>query len=311
MTTPHVSIVVLSWNTKDLLANCLNALARDPDHRRWEVLVVDNASGDGSADLVAEQFPWVKLIRNTANLLYSEGNNIGARAACGTYLCLLNSDTEVFPGAITMLADYLSTHSDCGAVSPQLLWPDGRIQHECKRLLRLRDVFASMPGIRRLPWSRKVRQHATMDDFDHTTSRDVDQPPGACMMMRREEYLTLGGLDPRLSLFFNDVDLCQRLLRNQRRIYYLAEAKVYHHHGASTKKKVEEFGHPLWQRNRIAYFRKYGGALAALLVTICFLLESIYIGFRILLGRRPWSQKLRALSGLGRYSARCVGLARI
>lgn len=311
MSPPPVSIVVLSWNTKELLAKCLQALRRDPDLRSWEILVVDNASEDGSADMTAQQFPWAKLVRNSENLLYSEGNNIGARAAEGEYLCLLNSDTEVLPGALPMLVRYLAANEDCAVVSPQLLWPDGRIQTACSKICRLKDALAGLPILRRSRWARRARARYTMTDFDHATDMDVEQPPGACMLMRRDEYLAMGGLDPRLSLYFNDVDFCRRLLQNGRRIHYLASAKVYHHHGASTKKRVEEFGHPLWHRNRISYFRKWGGIPSAMVAVACFSAEAIDIGCRILLRPREWAEKPKTLAALCRYVARCLGLARL
>lgn len=308
MTIPLVSIVVLSWNTKELLANCLRAIRRDPDTANWEVLVVDNASEDGSADMVEESFPWVRLIRNPTNLLYSEGNNIGARLANGDHLCLLNSDTEVVPGALRQLADYLAANDDCAAASPQLLWPDGRIQSGCRRMFGFRDVVANLPLIRNMRWARNLQHRAAMTEFDHASDCDVDQPPGACMMLRRSEYLESGGLDPSLSLYFNDVDLCRRFLLAGRRIRYIASARVYHHHGASTKKKTVEFGNPLWHRNRISYIRKWNGIMAAGVVMLCVAIEAAYMMGRVALGRRAWREKPTALLELCRHTARSLGL---
>jgi GT2 family glycosyltransferase len=239
---PDLSIVVLSWNTADLLQACLRSLQADTTTLTREIIVVDNASADGSADLVAARFPNVKLIRNAANLLYSEGNNIGARAATGRFLCLLNSDTEVSRGALDQLVQYLQQHPGCGLVGPKLVNPDGSVQAGCRRFPDLAEAFWAWGWLRRTRAGQRAAASARMADFDHLTSRDVQQPLGACMMLVRDEFMRLGGLDPVLSLFYNDVDLCLRLSRGGRRIHYLATAVVMHHQGASTKKRVEEFG---------------------------------------------------------------------
>ena len=115
---PTLSIVILSWNTKALTLACLRALSAETPRHSREVIVVDNGSVDGSADAIAATFPEVNLVRNTENRLYAEGNNQGADLARGTYLCLLNSDTEVRPGAIDRLVDFLAEHPEYGAVSP-------------------------------------------------------------------------------------------------------------------------------------------------------------------------------------------------
>jgi N-acetylglucosaminyl-diphospho-decaprenol L-rhamnosyltransferase len=128
---PALSVVVLSWNTKDLTLACLRALhAEQPKHRR-EIVVVDNASHDGSADAIAAEFPGVTLERNAENVGYSGGNNQGARLATGRFLCLLNSDTEVRPGALDQLVDWLIEHPEYGMAAPRLVNPDGSVQRAC------------------------------------------------------------------------------------------------------------------------------------------------------------------------------------
>ena len=256
---PKLSVVVLSWNTVDLTLACLRSLmAESPRHSR-EILVIDNGSTDGSADAIAAEFPRLLLVRNDENLGYAAGNNQGAQRARGTYFCTLNSDTEVQPGALDGLIDFLEANPKYGAVSPRLCSFDGSVQTACMRFpglwtaLCYDTVFGKFwPG----SW---VEARYFMRDFDHLTSRDVDQPPGACFLMRREEYLTMDGLDEELFLFFNDVDLCRRLKKRGRKIRYLAEETVLHHEGASTK-GFKEFI-VVWHRNRLAYYRKHYGPL--------------------------------------------------
>lgn len=267
MTTPVLSVVVLSWNTKDLTLACLRALfAETPRHAR-EVIAVDNGSEDGSASAIAAAFPQVRLERNATNRLYAAGNNQGALLATGVYLCTLNSDTEVQPGALDLLVDFLEQHRDHGAVAPRLVDPDGSVQHACMRFPTLSTAlcFDSWWGTF-WPGSR-VQARYMMRDFDHLHSRDVDQPPGACFLMRTSEWRELGGLDEQLGLFFNDVDLCKRLWARGRAIRYLAEARVLHHRGASTKNFAKMV--VIWHKNRHAFYRKHFGALGAFWIRVC------------------------------------------
>ncbi|HIE70421.1 MAG TPA: glycosyltransferase family 2 protein, partial [Planctomycetes bacterium] len=184
---PVLSVVVLSWNTQGLTLACLKALfAEEPKHTR-EVIVVDNGSEDGSADAIEQQFPQVRLLRNPDNRLYAEGNNQGAAMARGELLVTLNSDTEVREGALDKLVDFLREHPDYGAAAPRLSDPDGTVQYACQRFPTLLTVlyFDSWFGSF-WPGSRHVNRY-NMRDFDHLVSRDVDQPPGACCMMRTKE----------------------------------------------------------------------------------------------------------------------------
>ena len=275
---PKLSVVVLSWNTLDLTRACLRALAADtPAHSR-EVVVIDNGSTDGSADAIAAEFPDVVLARNEENVGYAAGNNQGAKVATGGFVCTLNSDTEVAPGALDLLVDFLEQNPDYGAVSPRLVNPDGTVQTACMRFPGLLTALCFDTCFGRFWPGTAVENRYFMRDFDHVHSRDVDQPPGACFMMKREEFLALGGLDTELFLFFNDVDICRRLWRNGRKIRYLAEARVTHHGGASTK-GFEKFV-VVWHRDRMAYYRKHYGPLVMPYIRMIVRLRGIEEWFR-------------------------------
>ena len=262
MIPPVLSVVVLSWNTKALTLACLRALfAETPKHAR-EVIVVDNGSHDGSADAIAAAYPQVTLIRNAENRLYSAGNNQGAFAGKGEFVCTLNSDTEVRPGALDRLVDFLRDNQDYGAVAPMLVDPDGSVQRACQRFPTILSAlcFDSWWG----KWwpGSWIQRRYLMEDFDHRTSRDVPQPPGACFCMRRDEYVRMGGLDETLSLYYNDVDLSKRLWRAGRKVRYLTDAVVMHHRGASTKSFSKML--VLWHKNRLAYYEKHYGTFGAM-----------------------------------------------
>ena len=264
---PVLSVVVLSWNTQALTLACLQALyAEQPKHAR-EVIVVDNGSADGSADAIAQQFPAVRLLRNADNRLYAEGNNQGAKVALGDYVVTLNSDTEVRPGALDKLVDYLMKHADYGAAAPRLSDPDGSVQHACQRFPTLWTALCFDSWFGSFWPGKRVVDRYMMRDFDHIESRDVDQPPGACCMLRTKEWRELDGFDEQLALFYNDVDLCKRLAARHRKIRYLADAEVMHHRGASTRNFAKML--VIWHKNRLAYYRKHYGALGGMWVRLC------------------------------------------
>jgi N-acetylglucosaminyl-diphospho-decaprenol L-rhamnosyltransferase len=264
---PALSVVVLSWNTRDLTLACLRALAAEAPRHPREVIVVDNGSHDGSADAIAAAFPQVRLLRNAENRLYAAGNNQGVAVAIGEYVCTLNSDTEVRPGALDQLVDFLVAHPEHGAVAPRLVDPDGTVQHACQRFPTWGSAlcFDSWWGTF---WpGRAIQDRYLMRDFDHLTSRDVPQPPGAVFVMRRAEWNRYGGLDEQLALFFNDVDLARRLWRDGRRIHYLASAEVLHHRGASTRNFAKML--VIWHQNRLHYYQKHHGRLAVWWLHVC------------------------------------------
>ena len=266
-TSVELSVVVLSWNTKDLTLACLDALfAERPKHAR-EVIVVDNGSEDGSADAIAQRFPQVRLHRNPDNRLYAAGNNQGAAMARGDYVVTLNSDTEVRAGALDLLVDFLGQHADYGAVAPRLSDPDGSVQHACQRFPTLLTALCFDSWFGSFWPGRRVVDRYLMRDFDHLTSCDVDQPPGAVCMLRTADWRALGGFDEELALFYNDVDLCQRIWASGQKIRYLADAEVMHHRGASTKNFARML--VIWHKNRLAYYTKHYGSLGALWVRVC------------------------------------------
>ncbi len=298
-----LSIVILSWNTLELTRACLRSLERDTTRFAREVIVVDNGSHDGSPQMVEREFPRVRLIANPDNRLYSEGNNQGARAATLSHVCLLNSDTEVKPGALDTLLAFLLEHRDYGAVAPRLLNTDGTIQPACKRfpgllepLLEYTQLEKHWPFTR---WPARLNMH----DFDHRTSRDVPQPPGACMLMERAEYLALGGLDPELSLFFNDVRICQQLWARGRRIRFLIDAEVFHHGGASTSKNYA--GNTLHFRNRRTYYKKQYGLLGEWWMRCMLFVGCARIWLGIWLGPKNAEQRRVALAELAQHWQRC------
>jgi len=274
----ELAVVILSWNTRELLERCLATVVGQEHGLALEVCVVDNASRDGSAELVAAKFPSVKLLRNGVNEGYARGNNQGARATTAPLLLLLNSDTEVRPGALAKLAHVLRRFPEYGAVAPKLVNPDGSVQRACMRFPTLVDGFLFDSWFeRKFGRSEAVRRYF-MDDFDHQGDADVDQPPGAALMMRRADWDAVGGFDERLWLFYNDVELCRRLHDRGQRIRYVASAEVLHHRGKSTAQYRDFAGE--WVVNRVRYFKLRHGAKGSLVLKSWLLLRGLEESWR-------------------------------
>lgn len=307
MADVDLSIVILSWNTKALTSACLDSLRSDEAETTRELIVVDNGSEDGSADHIAEHYPEVILVRNPDNRLYAEGNNQGARRATGKWLCTLNSDTEVRPGALDKLVRWLKDHPDYGAASAKLVNPDGSVQPACTRFPGLLDPIADSTRLgSAIPICKRYARYQRMSDFDHMHSRDVDQPPGAVMVFDREEYLAYGGLDPVLSLFFNDVDMCKRLWADGRRIRFVADAEVVHHGGASTTLFTNKNRNSIWFRNRESFYEKHYGSLGKQWLRGVLVMWAAEYALGVSLSRRSSRDKAQELKDLGKHVRQCL-----
>jgi GT2 family glycosyltransferase len=266
----QVSVVMLSWNTAELTSIALrHVFASQPPP--GQVIVIDNHSADGSADRIAAEFPAVELVRNPCNEGFAIGCNQGMRLARLPYVLLLNSDTEVAPDAIERMAGFLAENPAYGAVAAHLIHPGGGTQRTCNRFPNLwTPLFWGTPIERWFPDSFELRRYF-MREWDHASSRDVEQPPAAVLMLSRAAIERVGMFDERLWLFYNDVDLSKRLAQAGLRTRYLAEARVVHHVGASTKKFAAFV--PEYQRNRLVYYRKHHGRLAGLWLKACVVLS--------------------------------------
>jgi GT2 family glycosyltransferase len=262
----QVSIIIPSWNTRTLLRETLESL-KTTMPMSSEIIVVDNGSTDGTVRMLQDQFQHVRLIKNTTNMGYAVASNQGIEAARGAYVLLLNSDTQVVGNAIRSMVAFLERNLRYGAVAPRLRNPDGSTQAAHMRFpTLLTPLFFGTPLERWWPESRELRRYFARD-FDYDTDSDVEQPPAACLLMRRRALKHTKPLDESLWLFYNDVDLCKRLWESGWRIRYLESAHVFHHGGASTRQYRDFVAE--YHKNRLAYYRKHHGRAAGAWVKLC------------------------------------------
>jgi N-acetylglucosaminyl-diphospho-decaprenol L-rhamnosyltransferase len=253
---PDLTVVVVSWNTCDLVLACLASIAAAAAPYTVETIVVDNASADGTVEAVRERFPSVRVIANVTNAGFTRANNQALAVGKGQFFLLLNSDTEARPGSLATMIRYLETHPDAGACGPKLLFPDGRLQPNGRRLPTFWREFLAASGLRRLnPSLFADRLEWGRTDFDRTV--EVDEVSGACLMVRREVVRKVGPLDEQLFMFYEEVDWCARMKAAGWKVAYVAEAEVIHHMAQSVSKAGFDV-YRAFYASQFRYHRKHG-----------------------------------------------------
>ena len=269
---PKISIIVLNWNTKEFLKNCIGSIRKhiNIDTNSYEIIVVDNGSSDGSAKMIKTCFPHVKLIRINANLGFSRGNNIGARHATGKYLLFLNSDTLFIKDTdIQYLIAKIEQDKQIGIITCQLLNYDGSIQKSVRNFPSPLGIFFHHIGLAAV-LSKLFRNSIVFNKYlnlnwDHGSEKFVNQPAGAFLIIERELFYTIGGFDEKYFIYFDDVDLCKKTILFGKKIFFAPKSKIIHL-GGESEKQVK--GGHFFERNKnlILYFRKYHSPKEVLLI---------------------------------------------
>jgi GT2 family glycosyltransferase len=261
---PDLSVIIVNRNTRELLRACLASLRENGEGLALEVIVVDNGSSDGSVELVRDRFPESVLIRNEQNTGFAYPNNQGIAVSRGRYLMLLNSDTEVRPGALRRLVGFMDAHPEAGACGPRLLYPDGRLQRSVASFPTLWLHLCDMLLLDRLfPGSRIF---SNMEEwFDHAATRPVEHLMGAALLVRREAIDEVGPLDECFRIHFNDVDWCWRIHHAGLKLYFVHDAEIMHHGSVTTRNEnVDLQLQAELMRNTFDYYRKRFGRAGVL-----------------------------------------------
>ena len=255
-----ISLIIVSWNAKLYLRDCLKSIRQDATLYQREVIVVDNASSDGSPEMVAREFPWVCLLRNSTNTGFSKANNIGIHHSQGRYVALVNSDVIVKPGCVDSLVSYLDTNLRVGVAGPRVLSGDGSIQPSCSRFPTFRRaVFRALALDTLFPTSDFLAGDF-MPAQMHSKERRVDVVSGCFLVARREAVAMVGLLDERFFIYSEDVDWCKRFRKSGWQVVYYPAAEAIHFGGASSANDPERFSVEM-QKADLIYWRKHHGAL--------------------------------------------------
>lgn len=294
----EVAVVVVTHNQHDVLRQCLRSVLTAMENMAAELVVVDNASVDTTQRMLAEEFPQVRVIRNETNLHYTRAANQGMRATGGRYVCLLNDDTEVTPNCFRNVIAFLDDHSRCGAVGPMLISPQGDVQVSAQKFpTPLREIMA-VTGLawylRKKPWAAGIQREYPMP----MQTQVVDWVCGGAIFLRRSVMEELGYHDEQYLFYRDDPDIGMRTRSAGREVWYLTDARVVHHHGASTVKTESKLRFDLIAvRSRRHYHRKFHGMLAMGLIEGCYGMCSVMRAFKsLVLGRfTAAGEQLRSL----------------
>jgi GT2 family glycosyltransferase len=235
------------------------------DAYEGEIIVVDNASTDGTVEAVAGEFPSVVLIANVENRGFTGGNNQGMQASSGQFVLFLNPDTEVAPDALAALLDYMSAHPEVGACGPELRYGDGSWQSSRRRFPSLASALTESTPLgwhlppRLNPWARRYRFEDSAPGAD---AQRVDWLVGAALMCRRSVLDQVGGFDEGYFMYSEELDWCRRAAAAGWEIHYVPWARVIHYEGKSSEQAVAA-RHIHFQSSKVRYFRKFHGRLAA------------------------------------------------
>lgn len=258
-----LSIIILNWNTRGLLRQCLKGLKMFNYGLEYEIIVVDNGSKDGSVEMMKDEYSDVKLIKLNKNYGHSVGNNIGIAEAKGKYLMLLNTDVFFLDGgAIKKMFEYMEANPQVGIVGPKLLYADGMVQMSCfnrptPAISAYRRTF-----LKKFSFIQQQIDKYLMKDWDHNENKEVDWLQGSCLMVRRSAMEKVGVLDKKYFAYFGDTDWCERFQKASFKVMYLADASAIHLHRRQSADHVGILSlfnkvTRIHIKDGITYFKKY------------------------------------------------------
>ena len=304
-----LSVIVVSFNVRELLVHCLESLTSDLAGLAAEVVVADNASIDGTVDAVRQRFPRVRVLENDRNLGFGAANNQALKITSGQAVLFLNPDTEMRPGAASTLVRHMTEHPDVGVVGPRLHYPNGIIQSSRRSFpTPLTGLIESTIVQRWFPKTGLLRRYYRDGNSDDQT-QDVDWLVGACLLARRETIDRVGGFDERFFMYSEELDWCYRVREDGWRIVYLPDAEVIHHEGRSSEQNRARRSQTFLESKSRFYEKRFGAdvgrALRICLLALTFVeaaeeLAKLCVGHRVAL---RW-ERLRAFAHVSAYQIR-------
>lgn len=313
---PSLSVIVVTWNARDFLRQCLRSLAAETRVRALDVHVVDNASTDGSSEMVRAEFPAVRLTRNPENLGFARANNIALRRVIeegrSDYILLLNADVAVLDGAVDKLVEYLESHPAVGAAGPTLVLPDGRLQAGVGGYLP-----SALSGLAYFLFLNRIFPGSSEPLFidqgaigRRRRAKRVEWLSGACLLVRRRLVEKVGLLNEDYFFYLDDIDWGQRMGRLGIALHYLPWVRVLHDHGVTYRRVLKRFN-TKWLEMLFDYVRRERGAIEAGLfrafAVLGFLARFVYYGAGAVRGDADRRYKLAETAAFLRYS---LGLGR-
>lgn len=252
-----LSIIIVNYNSKNLIDQCLKSILRFSEGIDYEIVVVDNASQDGSAEFLKEKYPRVRLITNNENLYFVKANNQALKKVKSRYVLLLNPDTILMENSFKKMIQFMEAHPEAGACTSKLLNPDGNLQRTCMRFPSISYGILELLFVNRLFPNNPINRQIHYADWDRSFNREVEVGAGACLMLRREVLDRVGLLDESYIMYNEEVDWCYRMRMSGYKVYYYADTGVIHYIGGSTSKNKEL--RKIYQNSFLRVYKKYYG----------------------------------------------------
>lgn len=263
-----LSITIVNYNTKDLLRQCIKSIYEQTKEISFEIIVVDNASNDGSVEMLKSEFPEVKIIANKENLFFTRAHNQALRVSKGRYLMILNSDTIVLNSAFDKLVKFMDEHPECGACGPKLLNPDMSLQRSSDRLPTFLYALFEVLLINTVWKNNPVKNYRIYSKWDRNTTKEVDSVGGSCMVVRKEVVEKIGLLDQNFIAYWEEIDWCKRIIETGDKVYYITEAKIVHYWQVSMNKLRKEKKEKIFYNSMLYYYKKHFGVFHYLILWI-------------------------------------------
>lgn len=267
-----VSVSIANFNQGALLERCLRSIFENSEGTSLEVFVVDNASKDGSVDMVREKFPNIVLIVNEQNKGYAFANNQAIERSEGRYVLVLNNDTIVLPSALPKMVEFMDEHPSVGLLGPRVLNPDGTLQRSCSNLPNFWRLTCRAFYIDKLFPGNRVTGNLFMSYWEYDSIREVGMVSGCCMLVRRDTIGQVGLMDERFFFYAEETDWCYRIRKKGWQIYFIPGAEIIHYGGRSTGDVTGEM-HTQYFRSRLQYYEKHYGHLGYLIARLLSILQ--------------------------------------
>jgi hypothetical protein len=250
-----LSIVIVSWNVKDILSDCLNSIVRHPVAFPYEIIVVDNASTDGTVGDIKKNYPMAHIIENSENQGFAKANNQGASLAEGEYLFFLNPDTILLDAAVNNLVDFMDRNPDIAMSGPRILNEDKTVQTSVRNFPSFRGAFYRYTILKYMGLFKSHFEKWHNRGFDYNKQADIEQLIGAAMLIRKNMFEQTGRFDERFFMYYEEVDLCRRLKDAGLRVVYYPGARLIHLGGKSAK-QIPASARFMMLRSLLLYFHK-------------------------------------------------------
>lgn len=290
MLIPDLSIVIVSYNTKEILHNCLKSIYDTIGNLSHEIFVVDNASRDGSPDFIEKEFKSITLIRNNENLGFARANNQAIRLAKGRCVLLLNSDTILKAGAAETLVRFIEKHPDAAAVGPKVLSADESLQNKGFFFPSILYSLLVLAGINKFMDERIKRRIFPKFYWDENDIREVDYLEGSCLLVKREAFNTIGLLPEVYFLYFEETEWCFRAKKLRYRIWYVPAAEIIHLHSSSPLDEKNE----IFTRSLLLFYKRNIGIIKGSIIAVL-MISASFVDFILGLLLKSDEAKLRKI----------------